>query len=201
MPNQDVLEHQDRIVTAQNQPGQIAPDDQPCNKPDCTCCSYWIPVANKLLDMAARTAGMAEKLLAERDSNACVAKECRETREKAEKERQKYAGLNKQLNVEINGIRIVPVSSRKSSGRKGRPKGQEATINRRTENIDREETVDCEECPHCGGELSGITDGYDRVVKEMKIICENVKYNIKRRYCRMCKKQVSAHLDSRTQGR
>lgn len=102
--------------------------------------------------------------------------------------------MSRRLNAEANGIRTVTVSDMTSSGRRGRPKGQKATINRRTENIDREETVDCKECPHCGGELSGITDEYDRVVKEMKIICENVKYRIKRRYCRTCKKQVSSKV-------
>ena len=75
-----------------------------------------------------------------------------------------------------------------------RPKGQKATVNKRTEKIDREEAVDCDACPDCGGKLSGVTDEYDRVVREMKIICENVKYIVKRRYCRTCKKQVSGKV-------
>ena len=50
-------------------------------------------------------------------------------------------------------------------------------------------------CPDCGGhDLSNVTDEYDRVVREQRVISENVRYVIKRRYCRDCQKQVRASI-------
>ena len=65
----------------------------------------------------------------------------------------------------------------------------------RPTDIDRKETVDCSVCPDCGNDrISGVTDQYTRVVEHMKITWETVQYDLKRRYCGNCKKQVSAKV-------
>ena len=113
-------------------------------------------------------------------------------------ERQRYASLSKTLNAEANGIRTATVRERGSSGRIGRPKGQKAAINRRPENIDREETNDMTHCPDCGkAALSGWSDEYETVVGHMKIFWESVLHRVKRRYCRNCKTIVSARIPGR----
>ena len=57
------------------------------------------------------------------------------------------------------------------------------------------ETVDCNVCHDCDSDrLSGVTDQYSRVVKHLKITWETVHYDLKRRYCRNCQKQVSAKV-------
>ena len=112
--------------------------------------------------------------------------------------RQRYANLSKTLNAEANGIRTATVKVRKSSGKIGRPKGQKATINRRRENIDREETNDMTHCPDCGkAALSEWSDEYETVVGHMKISWESVLHRVKRRYCRNCKTIVSAKIPGR----
>ena len=61
--------------------------------------------------------------------------------------------------------------------------------------MDRKETVDCSVCPDCGDDnLSGVADQYSRVVEHMKVIWETVQYDLKRRYCRNCQKQVSVKM-------
>ena len=113
-------------------------------------------------------------------------------------ERQRYANLSRTLNAEANGIRTATVRERGSSGKIGRPRGQKATINRRLENIDREETNDMTHRPDCGkAALSGWSDEYEKVVGRMKIFWENVLHRVKRRYCRNCKTTVSAKIPGR----
>ena len=189
-------ENHGRTSAVQTQLEQASPDARPCNRPDCKCCSYRKAVLDTLLDAVAKTAGMPENIPAVTGPNACLARECLKAREEAEREKEKYAGLNRRLNSTVNGIRTVAVSDRKSSGRRGRPKGQKATINMRPEDIDRDETIDCKECPRCGSGdcLSGVTDEYDRVVRVLRFVTENVRYVIKRRYCRRCKRQVSGKV-------
>ena len=112
-----------------------------------------------------------------------------------QQDNKRYAALNRDLNARVQGIRTVTVTEKVSSGRRGRPKGQKSSITRRPVNIDRAETVDCSVCPDCGDDnLSGVTDQYSRVVKHMKITWETVHYDLKRRYCRNCQKQVSAKV-------
>ena len=72
---------------------------------------------------------------------------------------KRYAELNGDLNVRVQGIRTVTVNEKVSSGKRGRLKGQKPNIARRPVNVDRVETVDCSACPDCGNDrLSGVTD-------------------------------------------
>ncbi len=111
---------------------------------------------------------------------------------------KRYAKANGDLNAKANGINIPTVTKKKAGPRKaaGRPKGQKPTINCRPKRVDRVEEIDCRECPDCGdsGNLSDVTDRYDRVVTVMRVMLENVRYVIKRRWCRGCKKQVSGRV-------
>ena len=66
---------------------------------------------------------------------------------------------------------------------RGRPRGLPPVRNRRPANVDRTEIVDFDKCPVCDGELSKVTDEYDRVVEHTRVFKEIVKYDIKRRYC------------------
>ena len=101
----------------------------------------------------------------------------------------------KVLNARANGIQCVPASEPRAPGRRGRPPGQPAIINKRPQNIDQTKTIDVDCCPDYGGhDLSNVTDEYDRVVREQLVISENVRYVIKRRYCRDCQKQVRASI-------
>ena len=112
-----------------------------------------------------------------------------------QQDNKRYVALNRDLNARAQGIRTVTVTEKVSSGRRGRPKGQKLSITRRPVNIVRTETVDCSVCPDCGDDnLSGVTDQYSRVVEHMKITWETVHYDLKRRYCRNCQKQVSAKV-------
>ena len=61
--------------------------------------------------------------------------------------------------------------------------------------IDCTVTVDQKECNTCGAELSNPTDSYTRTVEDIipaKAII--TQYTIVRRYCRNCKKQISANI-------
>ena len=99
---------------------------------------------------------------------------------------------NKKLNAKNNKIKTVPDKDRVCTGRRGRPPGQKPTINTRPKRIDREEVVDIRKCPK-GHDLSeNITGQYDRVVTVKRVIVENVRYFVNRRWCRECKKQFSA---------
>ena len=50
------------------------------------------------------------------------------------------------------------------SGKRGKPPGKKATVNRQFEEseADVRETADLDACPGCGGELSGVTGEYTR---------------------------------------
>ena len=134
-------------------------------------------------------------MAADRDQKADTICQLEDQISELQQDNKRYAALNSDLNVRAQGIRTVTVNEKVSSGRRGRPKGQKPSITRRPADIDREETVDCSVCPDCGSDrLSGITDQYTRVVEHMKIIWETVQYDLKRRYCRNCQKQVSAKV-------
>ena len=82
-----------------------------------------------------------------------------------------------------------PVRERTPAGPK------KPTVNCRPKRVDRVEEIDCKECPDCGGGLSGrVTAEYDRIVTVMRVLLENVRYVIKRRWCRVCKRQVSGRV-------
>ena len=104
---------------------------------------------------------------------------------------KKLAKANKELNAENNKIKTVPDKERKSTGKRGRPRGQKATINTRPKHIDREEVVDIQKCPKGHTLSEKISDQYDRVVEVEYTITENVKYWINRRWCRKCNEMFS----------
>ena len=142
-------------------------------------------------DIRARVDVMA----ADRDQKADTICQLEGLISELQQDNKRYAELNSDLNVRAQGIRTVTVTEKASSGRRGRPKGQKPSITRRPVNIDRAETVDCSVCPDCGDDnLSGVTDQYDKVVERMKVTWETVQYDLKRRYCRNCKKQVTAKV-------
>ena len=145
----------------------------------------------QLDDIRARVDVMA----ADRDQKADTICQMEGLISELQQDNKRYAALNRDLNVRVQGIRTVTVTEKVSSGKRGRPKGQKPSITRRPVNIDRKETVDCSVCPDCGDDnLSGVTDQYSRVVEHMKVTWEVVQYDLKRRYCRNCQKQVSAKV-------
>ena len=145
----------------------------------------------QLDDIRARVDVMA----ADRDQKADTICQLEGLISELQQDNKRYAALNRDLNVRAEGIRTVTVNEKISSGQRGRPKGQKPSITRRPVNIDRKETVDCSVCPDCGNDnLSGVTDQYSRVVEHMKITWEAVQYDLKRRYCRNCQKQVSVKV-------
>ena len=112
-----------------------------------------------------------------------------------EAERQKYAEPNRRLNARANGIRAVTACEKKeSSGRRGRPPGKGAAVNRQFEEseADVRDTADLGACPGCGGELLGVTGEYTRRYERLTVLTERVLCTIRRRYCCKCKKQYTA---------
>ena len=166
-----------------------------CDGPDCTSCAQVARCAARVLDLADTLVGMVKTLLAERDEVVRAARMHEEAAARLEAERQKYAELNRRLNARANGIRaITACEKRKSSGRRGRPPGKKATVNRQFEEseADVRETADLDACPGCGGELSGVTGEYTRRYERLTVLTEKVLCTVRRRYCRKCKKQRSA---------
>ena len=134
-------------------------------------------------------------MAADRDQKAGTICQLEGSISELQQDNKRYAKINRDLNVRAQGIRTVTVNKKVSSGIKGRPKGQKPSITMKPVNIDRKETVDCSVCPDCGNDnLSGVTDQYSRVVEHMKITWETVQYDLKRRYCRNCQKQVSVKV-------
>ena len=58
-------------------------------------------------------------------------------------------------------------------------------------------------CPRCGGVLSEKpTDSYDRIVEDIvPTRAVTTKYVVRRRYCRRCRRQVSAPIPNVIEGR
>ena len=188
---------------------QPKPVTRQCDGPDCTSCAPLAGYAVSALDLAGAFAGMAKTLLVQRDEMARALREHEEAaarleaeRQKyaestagLEAERQKYAELNRRLNARANGIRAVTACEKKeSSGRRGRPPGKGATVNRQFEEseADVRETADLGACPGCGGDLSGVTGEYARRYERLTVLTEKVLCTVRRRYCCKCKKQYTA---------
>ena len=163
-------------------------DRQTCDVP-CREARLWREVAVRSVWCAEKLAGMLQGQAAQNRELAQKNTHMEDTVRQSKK-------TIKELNARANGIHIVPASEPKKPRRRGRPPGQPATINKRPEHIDRTETVDLERCPHCRGhELSEkVTDEYERVAKMWRVTSETVLYTVRRRYCRTCKKQVSAPI-------
>jgi transposase len=85
---------------------------------------------------------------------------------------------------------------RRSYKKSGRREGHEGAGRARPEHIDSTVELDQSTCPRCGGVLSEKpTDSYTRVVEDVvpaRVVV--TKYVVKRRYCRRCRKQVSAPI-------
>ena len=168
---------------------QPKPVTQQCDGPDCTSCAPLTGYAVRALDLADTLAGMVKTLLAERDEVARAARTHEEAAARLEAERQRYAELNRRLNARANGIQSV-TACEESSGRRGRPPGKGATVNRQFEEseADVRETADLGACPGCGGELSGVTGEYTRRYERLTVLAERVLCTVRRRYCCKCKK-------------
>ena len=160
--------------------------DCSCSDAKCACCQRWVTELGKMPGGKDVTATAQDKRIA--DMQAKI------TELSADVARYKKA--NQELTAEKNGIKTVTASEPKEPGRRGRPSGQKATINKRPEKVDRVEVNDFDKCPECGSrEISGtVTDSYDRIVKTTHIVTENVKHVVCRRYCRDCKNLVSARV-------
>ena len=174
---------------------QPKPVTRQCDGPDCTPCAPLTGYAVRALDLADTLAGMVKTLLAQRDEMARALREHEETVARLEAERQRYAELNRRLNMRANGIRAVTACEKKeSSGRRGRPPGKGATVSRQFEEseADARETADLGACSGCGGELSGVTGEYTRRYERVTVVTEKVLCTVRRRYCRKCKKQYTA---------
>ncbi len=157
----------------------------------CACCMWWSGVAGGSLRVAERLARVASELAGRSDADGDVIRDLQAAEAALADDNRRLVRANGALNAKKNRIRTVPASERKSTGRVGRPRGTRATINRRPQNIDRWEVADMVECPE-GHPLSGITETYTRVVREARVITENVGYAVRRRWCRTCKKQYTA---------
>ena len=174
---------------------QPKPVTRQCGRSDCTSCAPLTGYAVRALDLADTLVGMVKTLLAERDEVARAARMHEEAAARLEAERQKYAELNRRLNARANGIRAVTACEKKeSSGKRGRPRGKKATVNRQFEEseADARETADLGACSGCGGELSGVTGEYTRRYERVTVVTEKVLCTVRRRYCRKCKKQYTA---------
>ena len=171
---------------------QPKPVTRQCDGPDCAPLTGY---AVRALDLADTLAGMVKTLLAQRDEMARALREHEETVARLEAERQRYAELNRRLNMRANGIRAVTACEKKeSSGRRGRPPGKGATVSRQFEEseADAREMADLGACSSCGGELSGVTGEYTRRYERVTVVTEKVLCTVRRRYCRKCKKQYTA---------
>ena len=76
----------------------------------------------------------------------------------------------------------------------GQKKGHEGYSRYIPERIDEVKPLDREDCPNCGGKLSGIQDVRSRVVTDMEISVKNTQYVIHRRYCKNCGKIVEPEV-------
>ena len=158
---------------------------------DCACCTWWSGVAGGLLGVAGRLTRIASELACRNAAGEQTILLLQAAEAALADDNRRLVRANKALNARKNHIRTVPASDRTSTGVVGRPRGTKPTINRRPQNIDRREVADMVECPE-GHPLSGITETYTRVVREARVITENVEHTVCRRWCRTCKKQYTA---------
>ena len=174
---------------------QPKPVTRQCDGPGCASCAPVARCAARALDLADTLVGMVKTPLAERDEAARAARGHGEAAARLEAKRQKCAELNRRLNARANGIQsIIACEKKESSGKRGRPPGKKATVNRQFEEseADVREMADLGACPGCGGELSEVTAEYTRRYVRVTVLTEKVLCTVRRRYCRKCKKQRTA---------
>lgn len=85
------------------------------------------------------------------------------------------------------------------SGIKKKPGGQpghKGHIRKRPVTITKTETIDLDQCPHCGSnDLIGIQETRTRTIEDLPIPQPEVtEYTIHRRYCKHCKKMVEGQV-------
>ena len=173
-------------------PGRSAPDCGACMEPGCGCCLYWSGVVRNVVDVAGGILKMAHKIAGTADGKE--AENLRARVESLEVDNKKHAEANRELSARANKISVPSSKKKTNPGKAGRPKGQKATINKRPDKVDCTEIVDFDRCPGCGGEnvSEKPTGEYDRIVKTLTLLVKTIKYVTVRRWCRDCKKQVSA---------
>ena len=173
-------------------PGRSAPDCGACMEPGCGCCLYWSGVVRNVVDVAGGILKMAHKIAGTADGKE--AENLRARVESLEVDNKRHIEANRKLSARANGISMPSSKKKANPGKAGRPKGQKATINKRPDKVDCTEIVDFDRCPGCGGEnvSEKPTGEYDRIVKNLDLIVKTIKYVTVRRWCRDCKKQVSA---------
>ena len=169
-----------------------AQDCGACMKSECRCCQYWSGVVRDAMDAAVKTLKMAREVAGASDGNEA---ESLQAQVKSLKEdNKKHAEANRKLSARANGISMPSSKKKTNPGKAGRPKGQKATINKRPDKVDCTEIIDFDRCPGCGGKnvSEKPTGEYDRIVKTLTLLVKTIKYVTVRRWCRDCKKQVSA---------
>ena len=173
-------------------PGRSAPDCGACMESGCGCCQYWSGVVRDVVNAAGGILKMARKIAGTADGKET--ENLRARVESLEGDNKRHVDANRKLSARANGISMPSSKKKANPGKAGRPKGQKATINKRPDKADCTEIVDFDRCPGCGGKniSENPTDKYDRIVKRLDLIVKTIKYVTVRRWCRDCKKQVSA---------
>ncbi len=176
---------------------QIPLDAGACMEPGCRCCLHWAKMFGDVLGPTRKILEAACEIAGESGADWKEAGRLQALVSSLTEDNKRYAKTNRDLNAKANGISVPAPKKKAGQGKKaaGRPKGQKPTVNCRPKRVDRVEEIDCKECPDCGGGLSGrVTAEYDRIVTVMRVLLENVRYVIKRRWCRVCKRQVSGRV-------
>jgi len=111
--------------------------------------------------------------------------------------REKLASLE----TTVSAVVARSIDAKADTGRSrwkkaGRRRGHEGASRSRPERIDETVELDQSICPRCGDVLSeNHTDSYARVVEDIvpaKVVV--IEYIVRRRYCRRCRRQVSAPI-------
>ena len=188
-----------RLTHTQKKPCKSAQaDDRPCL--ECACCKWWLKHTGiaKAIDDAkydGHDRGVQHDTVtakvSELSEQAQASVKLTAEKEKLVSDNKQYKKTINELRAKSNGIKTTTAVDRPEKGTNppGRPKGCKATINKRPENIDREEVLDGTDCPDCGGPLAETSpETIDKVVTMVRVIKENVLYKRRRRWCKNCKK-------------
>lgn len=171
---------------------QTHDDISPCFGQNCQCCMWGCKSVCKAIEVTCNALYVAKECIDEAASYMDIIQKLQTDIVALTDENKKLSAANKKLNAKRNGIKTVTVQDRKSTGKRGRAKGCTPTVCTRPKKIDRTETIDCTRCPHCNNAVSkNVMGRYDRVVVMKYVYTETVKFDIMRRYCRVCDKNVS----------
>jgi transposase len=110
--------------------------------------------------------------------------------------REKLASLETTVSVVVARSIDAKADTKHRYKKPGRRRGHEGTSRSKPEHVDATVELDQSTCPRCGGVLSkNHTDCYTRVVEDIvpaRVVV--TEYVVRRRYCRRCRKQVSAPI-------